>query len=191
MPPQPHDRQPAHEGPIEAVSKPREHRSERRMREVPVVAQGENAREEARPDGSSAEASMPRERTAPIVHEAPASEPSAPRRQEASAIEPTAPVKHEAQASEPTSPIKHETQASEPTTTMPRPAPVAETAPPRPADSSAGADAHHHASEGVRREINASSDTDDRSTARPEPVAPAPAAAADSGADPIEPKGGA
>ncbi|WP_296700616.1 ribonuclease E [Thiocapsa sp. UBA6158] len=191
MPPQPHDRQPAHEGPIEATSKPREFRPERRMREDAVVSQGENARAEPRPDGSSAEASMPSERTTPIVHEAPAGEPTAPIRHEAAASEPTAPIRHEAPASEPTSPIKHQTQASEPTTTMPRPAPVAETAPPQPADSPAGAGAHHPASEGFRRETNASADTDDRSTPRPEPVAPAPAAAADSGADPIEPKGGA
>jgi ribonuclease E len=161
MPGQPQDRQPAHEGPIEAASKPREHRPERRIREDAVVSQGESARAEPRPDGSSAEASTTSERIAPIVHEAPASEPTAPSRQEAS--------------------------ASEPTATMPRPAPGAEAAPPAPADSSAGAGAHQHASEGVRRETNASADTDDRSTPRPEPVAPAVAAAS----DPVEPKSGA
>ena len=164
MPGQPQDRQPAHEGPIEAASKPCEHRPERRIREDAVVSQGESARAEPRPDGSSAEASMTSERTAPIVHEAPASEPTAPSR--------------------------HEATASEPTATMPRPAPVAEAAPPRPADSSVGAGAHQHASEGGRRETKASADTDGRPTPRPEPVMPAPVAAVDSGADPIEPKSG-
>jgi ribonuclease E len=177
MPGQPQDRQPAHEGPIEAASKPCEHRPERRIREDAVVSQGESARAEPRPDGSSAEASMTSERTAPIVHEAPASEP-------------TAPSRHEATASEPTAPSRHEATASEPTATMPRPAPVAEAAPPRPADSSVGAGAHQHASEGGRRETKASADTDGRPTPRPEPVMPAPVAAVDSGADPIEPKSG-
>lgn len=175
MPAQPHDRQTAHEGPIEAVSKPREHRPERRTREDAVVSQGESARAEPRPDGSSAEASMPSERTAPFVHEAPAGEPTPPIRHEAPASEPTAPIRHEAPANEPTPAIKHEAPASEPT------------APPRtPADSSAGAGAHQHASEGVQRETNASADTDNRSTPRSEPDAPSPAAAAAS--DPSDPK---
>lgn len=199
IPPQSYDRQPAHEGSIEADSKPREHRADRRVREGTVVSQDENPRAEPRPDGSSAEASMPSERntamkqdaesSAPINHEAPASEPSAQVKHEAPASEPSAPVKHEVPASEPAAPIKHEAPASEPTATLPRQAPVAETAQPRtPADPSAGAGAHRDGTEGVQNERNASAGTDDRSPPRSEPVAPAPAAAAGMASDPIEPK---
>ncbi|SDW18621.1 ribonuclease E [Thiocapsa roseopersicina] len=178
MPPQPHDRPAAHAGSIEAASTPREHRPDRHVREGAVVSQGESTRKEPRPDGSSAEATMPSERTAPIVHEAPAGEP-------------TAPIKHEAPISEPTAPVKHEAPASEPTATTPREAPVAETAQPRtPADPPVGAGAHRDGTEGVQSERSASAGTDDRSPPQPEPVAPTPAGGAATTSEPIEPKSG-
>ncbi|RKT45750.1 ribonuclease E [Thiocapsa rosea] len=232
MPPQPHDRQPAHAESTETDPKPREHRPDRRVREGAVVAQGESTRAEPRPDGdSSTEASMPSEPTTPIKHEAPASEPTAPIKHEAPSSEPTAPIKHEAPSSEPTAPIKHEAPSSEPTApikhetpaseptatpikheapasepvtpvkhaaptseptaTLPRPAPVAETAEPRtPTEPSAGSGAYRDGTEGVLSERAASSGTDDRSTSRPEPVPPTPAAAAAPTSDPVEPKSG-
>ncbi|MFB1488520.1 MULTISPECIES: ribonuclease E [unclassified Thiocapsa] len=205
VPPQPNDRQPAHEGSIEPVSPPPEHRPDPRVREGAVVVQGESNRSEPRPDGSSVEASMPSESTAPIrhetpasestapiQHETPASEPTAPIRHETPASEPTAPIRHETPASESTAPIRHETPASEPTVRMPRPAPVDETVQPRtPAEESAGAGAQRHGLEAVQRDSDALTVTDDRSPPRPEPVAPEAALAVGPVSDPIEPKSGA
>ncbi|UHD17696.1 ribonuclease E [Thiocapsa bogorovii] len=182
------DHQAAREGSIEPVSKPREHRSEPRVRHSTVPAQGDSTRVEPQAAGSGTDESMGNERSAPMKQETPASEPSAS-------------STHDTPAREATAPIAHEPPKNEPPAMMHRPEPVAEPVQSRtPTDRATAPDAGHREAEGPHADsTSTSTDPDGRATQRPDPGAsepvtapPTPAVQAPSPAsDPSDPKGGA